>query len=396
MSRSQGESGGGTEEARELEEDFYALLNVPRGANREEVKAQYMELAKVLHPDKRGLLRAANVSEADGRNRNRNRNRAGVEEGAGSAVDGVDNEAQELFMRVDAAYKTLMDDRCRKVYDEYGVAGLKALERLDKDGADEDSVGSYDRLGENIRVKILQRMRLEQAMADLEEFNINGMVQANVDATVPSSLSMTELHIQQAVTAPVSGISKGSSDDTIKLITSLIVARGELGLGNLILGYQHQLSDYTAVSTKFQTNMKRNGWSIKGNRTFSRRVDGSIEVLHEANRLGLLLKSTRVLSDTTSTVFHLGFGSRSGAGLQMVRRENYRPPPSLRNRMRMRRAFAEHIASGGDKDQFSFDMPMLGKREHIQHTIASIQVSFLLIHAQVFGSLFSNVCKLRV
>ena len=376
MSGSHSESGTDPE-LWESEEDYYALLNVPRTANKEEVKSQYMELAKVLHPDKRGLLHRSNGEDGKAGKESKAGTAASVGEISGDSGK-VDSEAQELFLRVDAAYKTLMDDRSRKIYDDYGMPGLEALEKLDQDGADAGTVSKYDQLGENIRVKLLKRLRLEQDLADLDAFDVNGIVQANVDASELPDLSMTELHIQQVVTVPVPWLWEtqlnAKGNDSLKLITSLIVARGEVGLGNLVLGHQHQISDYTAVSTKFQTNMKSNRWSIKGNRTFSRRVDGSMELLREGGRTGIHFKCTRALSDHTSGIFNLGFGSRSGAGLELVRTKNYRPAPSVRSRERMRRAFAEHLAGGGSQEDFSFDLPVFRKQEFIQHTAASIQV----------------------
>jgi curved DNA-binding protein len=73
------------------EEDLYKILGVARDASQPEIKKTYHKLARELHPD-----------------RNKN-NKA----------------AEERFKKVSAAYAVLSDKDKRKLYDEFGVDGLR-------------------------------------------------------------------------------------------------------------------------------------------------------------------------------------------------------------------------------------------------------------------------------
>ncbi|CAH8444815.1 unnamed protein product [Schistosoma margrebowiei] len=72
--------------------DFYAILNVPRNANKSEIRKAYRSLASKLHPDK---------------------NRE-------------DPKADQKLQDVNEAYEVLSKDDKRKLYDQYGEEGLKS------------------------------------------------------------------------------------------------------------------------------------------------------------------------------------------------------------------------------------------------------------------------------
>ncbi|CEF65124.1 DnaJ homolog subfamily B member 11 [Strongyloides ratti] len=74
--------------------DFYKILNVPRNANQNQIKKAYRKLAKELHPD-------------------RNQN---------------DNQANEKFQDLGAAYEVLSDKKKRAIYDRHGEEGLKEMQ----------------------------------------------------------------------------------------------------------------------------------------------------------------------------------------------------------------------------------------------------------------------------
>ena len=74
-----------------MNEDFYKVLGVSRSASKEEIKKAYRKLARELHPD---------------------RNKE-------------DRNAEEKFKKVSAAYAVLGDEEKRKLYDKYGVDGLR-------------------------------------------------------------------------------------------------------------------------------------------------------------------------------------------------------------------------------------------------------------------------------
>lgn len=73
--------------------DYYDILGISRDASLEEVKKAYRKLAVKYHPDRN---------------------------------PGNQKDAEEKFKEVSEAYKILSDPKKRKIYDEYGHAGLEA------------------------------------------------------------------------------------------------------------------------------------------------------------------------------------------------------------------------------------------------------------------------------
>ncbi len=74
-----------------MTKDYYEILGVPRNASKEEIKKAYRKLALKYHPDR----------------------------------NPGDKEAEEKFKEINEAYEVLSDDEKRKIYDLYGVEGLK-------------------------------------------------------------------------------------------------------------------------------------------------------------------------------------------------------------------------------------------------------------------------------
>jgi len=74
-----------------MSEDLYKVLGVGRGATEAEIKKAYRKLARELHPDK----------------------------------NKGDKASEERFKKVSAAYAVLSDKEKRKLYDQYGIDGLR-------------------------------------------------------------------------------------------------------------------------------------------------------------------------------------------------------------------------------------------------------------------------------
>ena len=89
-----------------VDQDLYRVLGVAKDAGADEIKKAYRKLARELHPDRN-----------------------------------PDNpKAEERFKEVSAAHAVLTDEKKRKLYDEFGLDGLR-------DGFDADNMRRYRNMG---------------------------------------------------------------------------------------------------------------------------------------------------------------------------------------------------------------------------------------------------------
>ena len=85
------------------ERDYYKILGVERGASKDDVRKAYRKLARKYHPD----------------------------------INPGNKEAESKFKDLSVAYDVLSDEKKRKLYDEFGEAGLAA-------GFDAEKARSYE------------------------------------------------------------------------------------------------------------------------------------------------------------------------------------------------------------------------------------------------------------
>ena len=84
------------------ERNYYQILGVERGASHDDIRKAYRKLARKHHPD----------------------------------INPGNKEAENKFKEISTAYDVLGDEQKRKLYDEFGEAGLAA-------GFDADKARSY-------------------------------------------------------------------------------------------------------------------------------------------------------------------------------------------------------------------------------------------------------------
>lgn len=91
----------------------YDVLRVPRTASQAEIKLQYYDLVKRLHPDRRRSA-APGVSESEGSSDIKGKGKLKASEA------GEDSTADEEFRRVVKAYELLSEPKKRNAFDRYG------------------------------------------------------------------------------------------------------------------------------------------------------------------------------------------------------------------------------------------------------------------------------------
>ena len=93
--------------------DYYETLGVNKSADKEAIKRAYRKLAKKYHPD----------------------------------TNAGDAHAEEMFKDVTEAYNVLSDEKKRKLYDEFGFAGLQ--EGFSEEAARQAAQGGFGGFGGN-------------------------------------------------------------------------------------------------------------------------------------------------------------------------------------------------------------------------------------------------------
>ena len=97
----------------EAKRDYYETLGVNKGADKDAIKRAYRKLAKKYHPD----------------------------------TNAGNPHAEEMFKDVTEAYNVLSDEKKRKLYDEFGFAGLQ--EGFSEEAARQAAQGGFGGFGGN-------------------------------------------------------------------------------------------------------------------------------------------------------------------------------------------------------------------------------------------------------
>jgi DnaJ-class molecular chaperone len=108
------------------EKDLYQVLGVARKASDDDIRKTYRKLARKYHPD----------------------------------VNPNDKEAEERFKEISFAYDILSDPAKRKLYDEFGMAGLS-------EGFDPDKARAYRRWSEGTQRSPFSQTFVEGDLGDL-------------------------------------------------------------------------------------------------------------------------------------------------------------------------------------------------------------------------------------
>lgn len=110
--------------------DYYETLGVNKSADKEAIKRAYRKLAKKYHPD----------------------------------TNAGDAHAEEMFKNVTEAYNVLSDEKKRKLYDEFGFAGLQ--EGFSEEAARQAAQGGFGGFGEPFTH---QEFHFENGSGDMDD-----------------------------------------------------------------------------------------------------------------------------------------------------------------------------------------------------------------------------------
>ncbi|XP_068753709.1 dnaJ homolog subfamily C member 11-like isoform X2 [Montipora capricornis] len=197
--------------------DYYAILNVRREANENEIKAAYRRMCMLYHPDKHRDPAKKKIAE-------------------------------ELFSKIQKAYEVLSIPESRGIYDIYGQKGLNAgWEVIERQRTPAEIREEYERL---------KREREERRLQELT--NPAGSISVEVDATdlfdtydedfdrgpLPS-IEVRSMTISQSIEAPLTTM------DTLTLRGSVNIKNGN-GSGTVSVSARRVLSHRAWGSITFE------------------------------------------------------------------------------------------------------------------------------------------------
>lgn len=181
----------------EVEENYYAFLNLPKNATNDQINAAYRKLSKIYHPDKH--------------------------------VDpNSKHNAEMLFNRTKRAYEVLSDPHKRAIYDCVGEKGLRT------DGWE---IVHRTKTPAEIREEYEALARAQEERKLMQRTNPRGNITINVNATelfTPydddefPKIEVSSMSISQSIEAPI------TLKDTVIMSGNLHSSNG-IGSGNFLI-----------------------------------------------------------------------------------------------------------------------------------------------------------------
>lgn len=267
--------------------DYYGLLNVPKEASSEEIRAAYKKLALTYHPDRHLDLKHK-------------------------------SEAERKFSTITAAYETLSDASKRSLYDLHGVEGLQSGWELVTRIRDPEEL---KRAFERQRIKEIEeitRKRLHTKSSFVMKLagpDFRRVVTGRT--TIPDA---AVLNLTQSVNAPV------TKRDTATISAGVNIEKGKSSV-ILGMGWHHAFTKDTSGFTEFQSmnneNISRIGVAHRlGEKTLGA-ITGSVVGLGRFNNVSLTLE--RALGTHAMGSVSFTYGAMAGVKVILRRTQDNNP-----------------------------------------------------------------------
>uniref|UniRef100_A0A7S3UB51 J domain-containing protein n=1 Tax=Picocystis salinarum TaxID=88271 RepID=A0A7S3UB51_9CHLO len=296
----------GDEETRDGKQGMYEVLHLAKGADVEQVKRAYRNLANKCHPDKH----------------QRQEDR---------------DAAQETFRRIKEAYEVLADEQAREVHDKHGPdAALEMLKckaqgktyrgnerytegREEDEDEDAGELGAYTDPEELFRR--FAKWRREQYEAELDATTnyrgayVFGFNAANAlrpyDTNVSRMPELTSAAISASATVPV------TRKDYLNLGGNVVTRRG-VGGGSVNLGWRHAFEDEAGSSVEGSATLgARTLFTAATSRRISEHCEASFAAAYEpGDGITLSVSSQQELGEHTQGEF--GWTLGPAGGLQLL------------------------------------------------------------------------------
>jgi DnaJ family protein C protein 11 len=253
--------------------DYYAILNVSKDANIDEIRNAYKKLAITYHPDHHSEL-----SEF----------------------------AKEQFTLIKNAYETLIDEHKRQVYDIYGYEGLN------------HALNSQIILTSNYKstkelLKEYEKFKLREELLNSEsKLNIHGKVMASMSlvdlvdiATGETNLpSVTKMEISQVIQTSI-------SNSYLAEFGGTVTHSNGNGNGALHFGISKKFSSYTEGFAKVVTSNDNTFFHLGMWRRLSKYSTASLGSLWHIYGSQLTASYQRQLTENTTSVLSWTVGQSS-------------------------------------------------------------------------------------